>query len=867
MTPFVGRHQEGSRLRTALRKAAAGEPQVVVLTGDAGIGKTRLLTETVRQAGPDWLVAAGHCVEAGANGLPYAPLSGVLGAIAANDYGAAMLEDAHGLRPLLGGETPADTTSGLAQFQLFDALLRLFGALAEQRPTLLVIEDLHWADESTCALLSFLCRNLPPKPLAVLVTARTDELHRTHRLRPLLAELSRLPAATGIELGPLPDTELADLLAGRHGAPVPREVVRSIARRSGGNPFFAEELWAAGAGESTADHPLPGGLTDVLLLRVDRLTEDAQHLLRTAAIAGRRVGHDLLIAVAALDQDRATAALRECADARIFEPEPGGDAFAFRHALLAEAIAADVVPTERRALHARFVDALAGTAPAAVVARHCLGAADLPGAFAWSVDAAEEAAAVAAPDDALAHWERVLQLWDHGTLGDQVRAGSRHAVGLAASNAATQAGRMAHAAELARLAVDEAGTGRERAAARLALAPLLTPLVTGRPDEEISVARAAIVDAGDDAELAARARFVLARAYLLAGRFRDAVPLADQARADAESLGIADTALGARATAFLARCHLGEQDPAEEDALAAAAADCPDVETGLWVLTRLADWWWPTDPVKGERSATAAYDLAGRHGIGTSVRAVWARETLVLCRWLTGHWDAIVDLARTEPLAVNDATSGTVALECQVDIARGRFDVARRKLDLAAKVTTDALGRAFLAIASTDLSLAEGDPAGAAAHSVESLTQLPPELGFADFEAILVGRGIAALADAVDSGIDVDGSTLIAAADRIEQRASAEPNRRLSAIPLSALRAHRSRLTGRADPALWRAAIELRAEQPFEIARCRYFLAAALLPGDPDEAHRQLATAVETCRELGAAVLLERIEALLFTRP
>lgn len=433
-----------------------------------------------------------------------------------------------------------------------------------------------------------------------------------------------------------------------------------------------------------------------------------------------------------------------------------------------------------------------------------------------------------------------------------------------AAAAADQAGDPARAAELARLALAEAGTPEQRAQAGITLAPLLTPLVTGLEDQEVTVAEAALADAAGEAELTARARFVLGRALLLAGRFAEAVPVADQAAAQARELGMADESLGARATAYFARRQLGEQDAAEEAALTAAATGGESVETALWVLTRMADWWWPADPARGEPIALAAHTLAVDQGVRASIRGAWARETLTLCRWLTGHWDDVDELAATDPLAVNDPTAGAVALECEVDIARGRLDLARRRLQLAEKVTTDALSRTFVAIVTADLCLAERDPATAAALCLAGIADPPPETGFADFETILVSRAVAALADARDAGDDVErAAAVLAAADRVEQRLAERPNPRLSAIPQSALRAHGSRLDGGGDPDLWRQAIELRTGQPYEIAKCRYQLAKALLAaGDTATADRELDLAADACRELGAVVLLDRITAL-----
>lgn len=311
MTParrFVGRQGERRALTSALERAAAGEPQVVVVTGDAGIGKTRLVEEVTGQAGPDWLVAVGHCVEAGMTGLPYAPLFGVLGAIAASPHGRPLLDHAAqaapGLLPLLGGEPsrpPVDTTSGLAQLRLFDSLMRLLGDLAETQPTLVVIEDLHWADQSTTAFLPFLCRNLVRQPIAAVLTSRTDELHRTHPLRLTLGELARLPSVTVLELGPLSGAELAELLTDQLGTAVHPRVVRAIAGRSGGNPFFAEQLLEAGEDAMQgAVGPLPVELADVLHAprrparrgrqapAAGRVPRRSAHRARPAARGGRK---------------------------------------------------------------------------------------------------------------------------------------------------------------------------------------------------------------------------------------------------------------------------------------------------------------------------------------------------------------------------------------------------------------------------------------------------------------------------------------------------------------------------------------------------------------------------------------------------
>jgi DNA-binding CsgD family transcriptional regulator len=865
---LVGRVRERAWLEDALERIEAGQPRVLIVGGNAGIGKSRLVHDVIEHRAEGWLILTGHCVEAGETGLPYAPLSGILAAIAADPRGAELLADvastSPGLLPLVvseSGRQPVDSTSGLSQLRLLDALVRLLTELGRHRPTVTVIEDVHWADPSTRAFVSFFSRNVPPhQRLGVVLTTRTDEMHRSHPLRPLLGELTRLPVVERIDLGPLSPDELGDLITAVQGSRPPRSAVQRIADRSGGNPFFAEQLLAVGADRNEVR--APADLADLLLHRVDRLTTEARYILEVASLAGQRVEHDVLIAVADRKEGELAAALQEAADAHLFEPEAGGTAYSFRHALLSEVLAAEILPAERRRLHARFAEVLDARASPEIVARHRLGAGDLEGAFAASLDAALEAQAIAAPSDELVRWERVLHLWPHADDGDRRRAGTSSAVALAAARAAVGSGQIGRAFELARRAIDEAGSAGERARARLTLVPLLTQ-AQASAREDVEQATAVIEEAGSDVELVMEARYQLARAHLFGSRFADALPLAEAVVVDARRFGRDDIALGARATAYLARCDLGELDEEAEDELIVAALHASDVETGLWVLTKLADLWWPVDAAKGEQIAAQAYDYAAGHGVRAGLRGVWARETLTLCRWLNGNWDALELLAENEPLAANDATTGALALEVEVDIARGRLALARRRLELARQMSTDPLSRSFVAVTMIDLCAAEGDVAGAVAVALEALDDLPPATGFVDMEVTVVARGIAALADAHDAGVDLpDGAALLAAAERAEGRQRTAPTPRVSSRPLTYMRAQRSRLT-RTDVGLWRAALAECERHRYEACERRTHLSQALLEaGDASSAATELGAAAETAGDLGAAVLMRRIASL-----
>ena len=292
-------------LEEALGRAEDGEPVVVLVGGEAGIGKSRLvreLADRARERGD--LVLEGGCVSLGSDeGLPFAPIAEALRGLARISnreildglIDPATRELARLVPELLDDprDIPSDAPPEWAQTRLFELTI-LLERLGRRRPVTLVVEDVHWADRSTRDLLAFLARRLRDERVLVIVTYRSDELHRRHPLRPWLAELARLPRVEQVDLERFDRAELADQLAAIHGAPVPSSLVDLIARRSEGNPFFAEELLAAGsAGEAT----LPARLRDVLFGRIGSLSGPAGQVLDAASVAGGAVDHDLLRAV------------------------------------------------------------------------------------------------------------------------------------------------------------------------------------------------------------------------------------------------------------------------------------------------------------------------------------------------------------------------------------------------------------------------------------------------------------------------------------------------------------------------------------------------------------------------------------------
>jgi predicted ATPase len=408
---LVGRQAEFSRLRALLREAASGMPVVALVSGDAGVGKTRLVAELSAQAAEDgFAVLTGRCAEL-ADTVPYLPLADALRAAAAGPLACGPLLDALAARPVLsrllpdagGGQPPGADTPGLAQQQLFGAVLGMLSELAEANPVLLVLEDLHWADRSTRDLVTFLSRVLHRERLAIVVTYRTDDLHRRHPLRPVIAELTRLPSVTTVALGPLDASAMAEHLTALSGGQLDAAVLDSVITRAEGNAYYAEELLAAA---STCVGELPARLADLLLARTERLSPAAQQVLRAAAVTGRRVDDELARQASGLAGPEYDEAVREAVAHQLLVPD-GERGYTFRHALLREAIYGDLLPGERTRLHGRLAELLAderrlaevpGTA--AELAHHSLASHDIPGALAASVAAGREADRLAAPAEA-----------------------------------------------------------------------------------------------------------------------------------------------------------------------------------------------------------------------------------------------------------------------------------------------------------------------------------------------------------------------------------------------------------------------------------------------------------------------------------
>jgi DNA-binding CsgD family transcriptional regulator/tetratricopeptide (TPR) repeat protein len=405
-------------LGDALIRARAGVPSTVLVGGEAGVGKTRLVGEFIDRA-DDARVLVGGCLELGTEGLPFAPFTAVLRGLVrelGRDGVAALVPGGatRGLARLLPefGEPGKDGAE--ARARLFELVLGLLERLAEERTVVLVVEDAHWADRSTRDLLSFLVRyQRTAGRLLLVVTYRTDELHRTHPLRPMLAELGRVEWVARTDLRRLTRKEaVAQAASILERAPSPADM-DVIYARSEGNPLFVEALLSEGGGGDA----LPESLRDLLLASVERLPEETQELLRVASAGGQRLEHDLLSAVAGLDENALSRALRPAVAGNVLVVD--GEGYSFRHALIREALHDDLLPGEHTRLHTRYAEALERDlsilpAPRGAIelAHHWHSAHDSTWALVSAWLAAAAARKSTAYDEQLRMLSRVLELWD-----------------------------------------------------------------------------------------------------------------------------------------------------------------------------------------------------------------------------------------------------------------------------------------------------------------------------------------------------------------------------------------------------------------------------------------------------------------------
>jgi DNA-binding CsgD family transcriptional regulator/tetratricopeptide (TPR) repeat protein len=470
---LVGRDAELARLRAAASRTASGEPGVVLVGGEAGVGKSRLLDAAFGGGGGSAggaRVLTGGCIELGGEGLPFVPLVEALRTLARTTppadldrlLGPARGELARLLPELAVDAQPAAAPGSTAQ--LFELVLGVLGRLGDERPLVLIVEDLHWADRSTLDLVAFLVRALRGIRVLLVLTYRSDEVDRRSPLRPLLSGWERLREVERLQLDRFSRAEVAAQVRAILGTAPGPGLVDLVFDRSEGNAFFVEELLRT-LREGASEHDLPPSLRDVLLSRVERLSGPGQRLLRTAAVAGRWVPERLLAEVAAVSAAELYEGIREAVNSSLLVVDGTGRGYAFRHALTRDAVYEDLLPGERVELHTAYAQALerdpglAGddAAVAATLAVHWYAAHDLPRALSASVRAGRQAMAAFAPAEARRHLERALEVWRQVPDAETWAAADQVGVLRLAARAVFQSGDLERALPLLQQALDVLG--------------------------------------------------------------------------------------------------------------------------------------------------------------------------------------------------------------------------------------------------------------------------------------------------------------------------------------------------------------------------------------------------------------------------
>ncbi|WP_172829356.1 helix-turn-helix transcriptional regulator [Pedococcus dokdonensis] len=548
---FVGRDDEADLLARRLGVDAGDDPDstgFVLLSGDAGIGKTRILAEVAGRArAAGWAVLTGHCLGEAGQALPYLPFIEVLGRLEGSspELLDRVLTAHPGLSRLVPSrrhepnpDDPADDV--VDRGDLVEAVHAALDDLAADTPLLLVVEDVHWADQSSRDLLTLLFTRGFSRRVSIVASYRSDDLHRRHPLRTTLAHWARLGDVERVDLAPLPDHAVRELVrglqSGLHAQPLAEAQVREVVERAEGNAFFTEELVAATALGGTG---LAEDLSRLLLVRFDQLDTSGQHVVRVASAAGRHVSHRLLAAVAGLGDAELDSGLRDAVERHVLVPTDSGG-YAFRHALLGETVYDDLLPGERVRAHERYAAALADDRTLgtwAELARHAGAAGLREQAREASVQAGDSALRMAGPEEAFRHFKNALALMPESDP-------EVDSVTLRAAAAATAVGRAVKALELLEERLRRRAPGADPVGrAELLAAVSTTARITESTLDTLAATKEGLglLDAEDPDDLRtaqARARLLGARVQALVDRGRDE----EAARAAAEAVSVARAA-------------------------------------------------------------------------------------------------------------------------------------------------------------------------------------------------------------------------------------------------------------------------------------------------------------------------------------
>ena len=908
---LIGRSPELATAGMALDATIAGRPVHLLISGEAGVGKSRLVGDLARSAADRGMrVIRGASANIGDGGLPYGPIVEALRGVT-RDVDPETLAAAVGpsgpdlarLVPALAHTAAADTTvqQEWLQARLFEALLGLFQRLAARTPMVIIIEDLHWADPATRETVAFLVRNLRTDPVLLAMTFRSDELHRRHPLLPWLAELERAGGIERVDLHRLDLDETRELVAAIIGSEPAPELSERIHRRSDGNPFFVEELLLADR-EATGSQRLPPTLREVLLARIAAVPEATHLILDVAAVAGRRIDHDLLAEMAGQAESILLEALRSAVSSQLLVTETetrGDEGYAFRHALLQEVVYEDLLPGERRRLHRACATALAarqigdGAAAAAhwaELAHHWSAAHDDAAALDASLHAADAAGQAFAFVSAQRHYERALELWTSVADAERLAGVDRVEILGRAARASYLIGDTHRDVALRREAIAALDRSTDPVRSAVLLEQLGRALWNhGETEGGLAAYEAAVTLMPAEPPTAERARVLsgFGQMLMLLDRWIESHRLCEEAIAIARQVGAREAeghALNTLGLDLAAEGRCTEAPAALEKALEIAleARNADDVGRAY---TNLADALFFCGDVSGAAEVIdQGVRVADEFGIASSY-GCYIRYTGVLINFDLGRWEAASRLA-TESVAIAQSGSHVdrygLARSVGLLVATGAPEAAARIERLAESIREGPVESQFSGpyyAAQAELALWQGRPADALGVIQRGLAHMASKDTWYWYLVRIhrIGaRAVADLADVARARRDpaAEQEAFRHASDLREARGhtvaaslafQTGPAGEEVLAEAATADAEDTRLRGASDPGAWREALtRWRArERPYLVAYVRWREAEALLRlGERAAAADALSEAGSIAAALGARPLLEAIGSL-----
>ena len=868
---LIGRSEELQRLDAAFDMAVGGRSLAILIGGDAGVGKSRIVEEfcdRVRLKGA--AVATGFCLPTD-GALPYAPVLGIL----------------RGLGRRLD-EPQSGSAGEFAKTVFFETVLQHVVERAEQSPVVIVFEDLHWVDSASSQLFDFLTRNLGDARVLLLGTYRSDDLQQGHPLTPWLAEWTRHPRVSELGIGPLDRTELASFIADHLGKRPTPSLVESVWTRSLGNPFFAEELLAGGDAAT-----LPTALAAVISTRVRQLPERVQRLVELASAAGAVADHRLLQTLSGLDDLALDNSLTEAIDKKILQVGDSGEsAYRFRHALLREAVYEGLLPPARRRLHRAVAVALTEDGSlgpitpghrVAELASHWWAAGDWAQALEPSLQAADAAISMLAFPEALMFLERALQAAQRVPEAAAAAGVTKAQMLEKASDTAYLAGPSARAVELAQAAIEAIDHVADPVAAARCLT-LLGRNMWGVGDSEAAfdAYRQAIELLPADVPSVELARLLAeeARGHMLMSRYGMGQARAAEAIMAAREAGSRAVEGHALNTLGCCRGGLGFFDEAirgiqESLIIAEELASPEDLNRAYSNLTSMF-----LESGRLEETVAIMFDSAamGEELWGVRLNGASGNGVEALVR-LGRYADAEEVLGQLGTHALGVCAPSPWTLPSPIMIRRGSFEAAAHMIATAKEMTArleDVQQAAGVLGLAAELDLERDRPQEALAH----LEQAFVLTARSDDETLLpelCAWAVRALADQREAersqGLPADPRiwrradeilAVVQGVIEVREHRGAQPTPRTLAASAQAS-AERSRLD-RSDPTLWaRAATGWEAaREPYVQAYCRWREAEALLEGRAGRvrAAASLDQAWQISQDLGAEPLAARIVSL-----